>query len=167
MEVQGGSVPYQIQWSTGQTEPFVLGTTPGDYSVTVTDAQGCVDSLTSLKIPDPVPFLSLGISADYSFSGDCADPAGTATLKVNINGGQAPFQYNWSVGVQGTTSSHTLTLSNLMEEAYSVTVTDAFGCVATSQTVQVVFPNPLNAVVTGASIGDVSCKFGQDGFIHP
>lgn len=167
VEISGGSAPYQITWSNGQTEPFVLGSPPGDYSVTVTDAQGCADSLSSLKVPEPVPFLTLSLSTDFSFSGDCDNPASSASLKVNINGGQAPFQYNWSSGVQGTTNSHTLVLNNLQEDTYSVTVTDAQGCVAYTNPVQVNFPDPLNVVVTGSSIGDVNCKFGIDGFIHP
>ncbi|MBK7407829.1 MAG: hypothetical protein IPJ40_06945 [Saprospirales bacterium] len=167
VDITGGSVPYQILWSNGQMDSYVLGSQPDDYSVTVTDAQGCVDSLTSLKIPDPVPFLTLSISTDFSFSGDCDNPASTATVKATIHGGMAPFQYNWSSGVQGTTSSHTLTLSNLQEDAYSVTVTDASGCVASSNSVQVAFPDPLNAVVIGSSIMDVQCKGGNDGHIHP
>jgi hypothetical protein len=135
--------------------------------VTVTDAQGCADSLSSLKVPEPVAFLTLSISTDFSFSGDCENPASSASLKVNINGGQAPFQYNWSSGVQGMTNSHTLVLNNLQEDTYSVTVTDAQGCVAQTNPVQVNFPDPLNVVATGSSIGDVSCKYGSDGFIHP
>lgn len=167
IQVSGGSSPYQINWSNGQTDPFVLGSPPGDYTVTVTDAQGCTDSLSSLKVPEPVPFLTLSLSTDFSFSGDCDDPASSASIKVNINGGQAPFQYNWSVGIQGTTNSHTLTLNNLQEDTYSVTVTDAQGCVAQTNSVQVNFPDPLNVAVTGSSIGDVLCKGGNEGFIHP
>jgi len=167
LQIEGGSAPYQILWSNGQQEPFVLGSPPGDYSVTVTDAQGCVDSLTSLKVPEPVPFLTLSVSTNFSFSGDCEDPASAASLTVHINGGKTPFQYNWNVGVQGTTSSHTLVLNNLVEDTYSVTVTDAVGCVAATNPVQVNFPDPLNAVITGASIGDVACKYGAEGYIHP
>lgn len=71
------------------------------------------------------------------------------------------------MGIQGSTSSHDITLSNLVEDTYSVTVTDATGCVASTNPVQAVFPNPLNAVITGSSIGDISCKYGNQGFIHP
>ena len=167
VQINGGSVPYQILWSTGQMDTYVLGSQPGDYSVTVTDAQGCVDSLTSLKVPDPVPFLTLNLSTNFTFSGDCDNPASTASLKATIQGGQAPFQYNWSSGVQGTTSSHTLNLTNLQEDTYSVTVTDAAGCVSVSNMVQVTFPDPLNGFVIGSSIMDVRCKGGNDGYIHP
>ncbi len=167
VQIMGGSAPYHILWNNGQQDPFVLGSPPGDYSVTVTDAQGCVDSLTSLKVPEPVPYMTLTVNTDFSFSGDCQDPGGSASLKVIIHGGQATFQYNWSVGIQGSTNLQNFSLNNLLEDTYSVTVTDATGCVATTNPVVVNFPNPLNAVVTGSSIGDVYCKFGNDGFIHP
>ena len=41
-EVQGGTSPYQYQWSNGQTSPEVFNLNPTtNYSLTVTDATGC------------------------------------------------------------------------------------------------------------------------------
>ena len=51
LDVSGGIGPYDIQWSAstgGQTGPVASGLDPGYYSVSVTDANGC---LLALEIP--------------------------------------------------------------------------------------------------------------------
>src|SRR5689334_19079704 len=40
--VQGAIMPYSILWSNGDTAAFQTGLTNGTYTVTVTDASGCV-----------------------------------------------------------------------------------------------------------------------------
>jgi hypothetical protein len=40
--VMGGVVPYTYLWSGGQTGAIAIGLCPGNYSVMVTDANGCV-----------------------------------------------------------------------------------------------------------------------------
>ena len=37
-EITGGTAPYQILWSTGETTPFIDNLSEGDYSIQVTDA---------------------------------------------------------------------------------------------------------------------------------
>ncbi len=41
VNVQGGTPPYQYQWSTGDTTQIANGLPVGNYSVTVTDDNGC------------------------------------------------------------------------------------------------------------------------------
>jgi hypothetical protein len=40
----GGTSPYTYQWSNGQTGNFIFALAAGDYTVTVTDANGCTAS---------------------------------------------------------------------------------------------------------------------------
>jgi hypothetical protein len=37
----GGTQPYTILWSNGQSGPDLLGVAPGTYTVSITDARGC------------------------------------------------------------------------------------------------------------------------------
>jgi subtilisin-like proprotein convertase family protein len=40
----GGTPPYTYQWNTGSDSPNLSGLTPGEYTLTVTDASGCANS---------------------------------------------------------------------------------------------------------------------------
>lgn len=61
--VSGGQGPYTYQWSTGESGIFIENLTRGDYTVTITDANGCmgitdfyIDYPTATELPT---YLSL------------------------------------------------------------------------------------------------------------
>ncbi len=109
--VNGGTAPYTYLWSTGEMTSSILVSTGGDYSLTVTDANGCVVFQT-ITVSGGDPCLS-EIEVVES-------PAGTMT--ATPIGGTAPYVYEWSTG-EMTTS-----ISVISGETYTVTVTDAIGC---------------------------------------
>ncbi len=51
----GGSMPYSYAWSDGQTTKTATGLIPGDYTVTVTDANFCTKTDTVTVVGNPVP----------------------------------------------------------------------------------------------------------------
>ncbi len=64
--VSGGQGPYSYQWSTGATGIFIENLTRGNYSVTITDANGCtgvadffIDYPTSTELPDYLTSLQI------------------------------------------------------------------------------------------------------------
>jgi PKD repeat protein len=105
--VNGGTPPYQYAWNDPQqqTSTTATGLPGGFYSVTITDANGCVDSstvevkettgmsnLTGSKITvTPNPF-----SANFTINGLPAP--GQATIRlVNVLGEAVPFHRNGTV----------------------------------------------------------------------
>ena len=44
-DVVGGTPPYQMLWSNGASSLFLENLLPGDYTLTVTDANGCIYSI--------------------------------------------------------------------------------------------------------------------------
>lgn len=119
LAVSGGTAPYAYQWSTGDFTQDLFDLTPGTYSITITDAEGCTlvnnydlgsaiqgttggnttycdGDLVALTVDAPTAVSYSWFPVDDLSCSDCADP----TLTVNL----------------GSTTS------------YSVTVTEADGC---------------------------------------
>lgn len=124
--VTGGTAPYSYQWYDAATMAPVGGNTAtvnvpgGYYSVTVTDAAGCVyssvDSANGSFSVQSIPAFSYTVNTTQA---NCTN--GTATVS-GLSGGVSPYTYLWSNGA--TTSS----LSGLTAGSYQVQITDAQGC---------------------------------------
>lgn len=129
--------------------PFHAYTMAGTYPVTltVTDAQGCTNTVTSsVTVHDGPPQDTIAFSPSLTI---CA--GGTVTLTAP--GG--PYTWLWSAAAGGAT---TQTVTVTTAGTYSVTVTDANGCTMVPDSVTVVV-NPLpSAVVSGNPfICDAGC----------
>jgi plastocyanin len=118
MSPTGGTPPHQIDWSTGATGPSIGNLSPGSYSVTITDANGCSFSQTFTIGAGPAPLSLQMSSTDIA----CSGTPGSAS--VTPSGGTPPFSYDWSTG--DTQASISVTLVGM----YVVTVTDSQGQMA-------------------------------------
>ncbi len=119
VSAQGGSKPYSFDWST---DPPLSGDKvnslyAGTFTVTVTDDNGCIDSL-SVTVQEPAP-----LSSSMSVQDPKCYGAKDGEATVSVNGGNAPYQYDWKG--YGSTSS---TLSGIGDGQYVVEVTDQNGC---------------------------------------
>jgi hypothetical protein len=146
---QGGSVTltapagFNYQWSTGATSQSIQVSTAGNYSVTVTNANGCsATSAATAVTVNSLPAATISASGPTTFC-----DGGSVTLTAN-----AASSYLWSNGA--TTQSIIVTAGG----SYSVTTTNAAGCsnasAATSVTVQ-----PLPDAEISASTTTL-CQFG-------
>ncbi len=115
----GGTGPYTYLWSNGATGNEIDDIPAGNYSVTVTDANGCTD-VTSGIVLDELPELTCEVVVDQE-STDGTNGA----LTVNVDGGTQPYTYVWSTGAT------TPAITGLTPGTYSVTVTDFSGCTTT------------------------------------
>ena len=111
--IDGGTAPYTFQWSNGSTAGIIFPIAGGSYTVTVTDALGCVKVATGFVFEPPV------LATNLMVSGQCS---GSATATVTPTGGRAPLRVLWSTGAT------TNTVRNLAQGLYFVTVTDSAGC---------------------------------------
>nr|HQU58996.1 hypothetical protein [Saprospiraceae bacterium] len=116
-------------WSNGATEPDITVSAPGNYSVTVTDVNGChaIASYLVTQVQPPMPV----ITGDFSIC-----PGNSATLDAGI----AYDNYQWS---EGSTSS---IISVTIPGPYSVTVTDANGCTGTATANVSITPGPVPTI---------------------
>lgn len=120
-----GILPYSYQWNTGATGTNTLnGLTSGFYTVTISDNSGC-SIIRSFVLTQPAQLNCYTTSTNVTCFG-----ANDGIANVTTTGGVAPVTYAWS-GPGGPYGNVT-GLTELAPGTYSVTATDANGCVCTS-----------------------------------
>ena len=148
---KGGTQPYTYKWSSGQTTATVTDLTPGDFTVIVTDAQGCTASL-QVTIGEPAP-LTLDFKNDPVKCYGESNGISFATAE----GGKPPYSFTWSDGTTGNEAT------DLPAGEYALTITDANGCSVEKTTVITQPSSPLLATTT---VKDVTCFGLRDGQIQ-
>lgn len=109
-------------WNNGSTTSSIVTPDEGEYTVTVTNEFGCT-STTKFVLTRDIPEIDIQImSGGSGFGLNCFQDS-NGILTVNPMVGIAPFTYQWSN--QATTQ----TITNLKTGEFSVTLTDAIGCV--------------------------------------
>lgn len=128
-----GTPPYTYLWMPGSQTTYSIGSlSAGNYTITVTDAGACTNSLVASIIQPNQIILSTTSSAN---TGGCSSPNGVASVAVS-SGGTGPFSYLWNTVPAQTTPAAT----SLLGGVYTCTVTDVSGCKAIA-----------NVTVTGVS----------------
>lgn len=144
--VTGGSAPYTYIWNTGATSEDVSGLAPGNYSVSVTDAGGCIKSI-GFTISEPSPISVSETITDISCNGET-----DGAISLSVGGGTGPYTYSWADDISVTTKDRT----GLGPGNYTVTVEDSNGCLSV-ESFNVVEPAILSSTATQLN---VSC-FGE------
>jgi len=118
---QGGVSPYTYIWENGSTDSTITNLCPGTHYVTVTDKNGCTDTL---EIIIGISEYGLNVEAwadDYLIYNN-------ESTNLHTNSGNY-FQYYWSPS--STLNNNTIqnpVASPTTTTMYYVTVTDEFGC---------------------------------------
>ena len=145
----GTGVRYSFLWSTGyhgflsNNDQFNLPA--GNYSVTITDANGCPAS-TNFTISQPPP-----ITASPQITNTTTCRACDGSIVVGITGGSSTsYNYSWSNGA--TTAS----ISSLCSGGYTLSVTDTAACLATTHVN--VLPNQSSLAVYFSTATNIDCS---------
>lgn len=144
----GGIPGYTYNWMPGAlTSEDLTGIAGGTFAVTVTDNNGCTDTLSAI-INEPT---ALGIITS-SLDASCGGSDGQAG--VIISGGISPYTYLWNdPGGQSTPTAISLT-----SQSYTVTITDANGCIDSTN----IYVSEVNGpVIDSINSTDITC-FGDN-----
>lgn len=119
--VTAGIAPYNYNWSNGTPFADVFGVTAGDYTVVISDANGC-QTILSATVSGPTQPLQVSVTTQPTSTGNCIGSAFAST-----SGGTFPYVYNWNAS-----SSTTETATDLCAGFGSMAVEDANGCFASA-----------------------------------
>jgi gliding motility-associated-like protein len=121
LDVIGGTAPYNYTWShdAALNGPLAGNLSSGNYSITIVDANQCsLNEFYTLSSPAP-----LSAQLDSLHHVTCFG-ANNGELFLTVNGGTAPYQYDWGTGLQSA-------LAPFAAGTYSMEIRDAAGCEAT------------------------------------
>jgi gliding motility-associated-like protein len=148
----GGTPAYSYAWSAGgSTADKNCNIPAGAYTVTVTDANGCTETISAaveqpplLTIaPVPSPATCIGFS--------------DGTIDAAPAGGTQPYTYAWS-----PVSGSSQVLTGLPTGLYNLTVTDRNSCTATQAGI---FVDELPGIELFGVVKNVLCPPLKNGFI--
>ncbi len=144
----GGTTPYTYLWSNGVTNASTSAIIAGNYSVTITDVNGCIKS-SSVTITEPSQLsITSGVVTSVTCNGGNDGSANTLAI-----GGTAPYAYAWSNGYPDTLAN------GLFAGIYTIVATDAMNC-SISSSVTISQPSALS--VTSSAAGS-SCGLANGG----
>ena len=119
LDVSGGTLPYTFLWSNGETTKDIMGIPSGNYTATITDANGCTEETTEVVGNPPSLSIEPQITAIL-----CAN--GLGQIDLDMSGGTSPYTFLWSNG------ETTKDITDISSGNYTVTITDANGCTETT-----------------------------------
>lgn len=118
VNVTGGVPPYQYKWSNGHYSANIQLLAAGNYTLSLTDAAGCL-MIDTFKVSQPQP-LQVSVDVVHDVTGNCT---GEATALPT--GGTPPYSYLWNDPDEQTTQ----TASGLCPGLTRVYVTDTNNCI--------------------------------------
>ncbi|HRG57765.1 MAG TPA: SprB repeat-containing protein, partial [Bacteroidia bacterium] len=139
--INGGTPLYNILWSNGDTIQDIFGLVAGNYSITVTDATGCV-GVANTTIVNSVISLTATVT-------DASCGNNTGAIDLSVSGGDGAYFYLWNNG------EFNEDIDTLFAGSYDVLVNDYTGCTATASYIVNDTPSITNftTIVTDATCG--------------
>jgi len=155
----GGTLGYSYSISTSavvNTTGTFTGLSAGPHLITVTDTNGCVDTITAIVNSPAAIVLSLDSSDNVSCNG-----ANDGTIYMSHTGGATGFSY--SINTIPPDTNTTGTFTGLPPGTYDVTIVDTNGC--TDVVTGIVITEPAVLMIDSVVSTTPSCVPGDDATI--
>ncbi len=145
----GGVPPYSYAWSSGETSEDIAQLKLGTYTATVTDGNGCVETITQV-INEPTPIVASVVGTDATCFG-----ASNGSIDLSVTGGTPAYSFLWS------TFETSEDIGSLSGGVYNVIISDNNGC-QQSQSITIGEPTEL---LLSTTVTQISCFNSNDGAI--
>ncbi len=158
----GGSGDLMYQWKNGQgtvinTGSDIVGLIGGNYTVCVTDATGCSETLGPITVNEPQPITYDDIEIENASAS--ADD-GEIRL-IGVDGGTPAYTFNWEGPNNAMQTTTVPTITDIPPGEWRVTIVDDNGC--TEVITDIIIMGSLNVQAT---ITDPTCNGDDDGSIE-
>jgi gliding motility-associated-like protein len=118
---------------------IVFPTTNSTYTVIGTDTNGCIDSISQNITVNPLPILNINPSSTTACSGNSVSLTASANMPIT--------NYSWSTGA----SSSTISINPTSTALYSVSGTNNYGCIDSTNISITVYALPQVQIATSNS----------------
>ncbi len=119
LDIIGGTNPYDITWSSGQTGSLIENLAAGIYAYTITDNNNCTFTGEQL-IEEPIEqFFELNL-----IDPSCSEVQNGIVEVTAAGGGNPPYQYS----INGSAFQNTTVFDNLSEGQYIIVMSDSESC---------------------------------------
>lgn len=112
----GGVEPYTYLWSDNSTDSYLQDVVEGTYTLTLTDAHGCEQTISETITKTPA-FVVTSSSTEAS----CPENS-DGSIVVSVSGATSPYEFSWSNGGIDTVANE------LAAGTYVLTITDFLNC---------------------------------------
>ena len=144
----GGSAPFTYAWSNGSTGQsqfengnVVFDLAPGNYSVTITDVEGCVEVAHFDILADGLPDIDI-LEINHTCDGE---EDGFIALQFTA------YTINWSTGETGNE------ISDLAQGVYYYTVTDTDSGCSLEESIEIEILNANSNPITASTVSEPNC----------
>ncbi|MBK6565933.1 MAG: T9SS type A sorting domain-containing protein [Saprospiraceae bacterium] len=150
--VDNGTEPYSILWSNNETTEVIDSLSPGIYTVTITDINGCAttDTVTIDKYVCPT------IITNSQFTNPTCFDYCNGSIQLTPIGGMEPYSYSWNNG------DSLQNINDLCIGQYIIQITDSLNCTIGDT---IALTQPTKIEVSLDSLNNVSCYASCDGYI--
>ena len=148
----GGTSPYFYLWSNGFTTQNLTNILAGNYSLVLTDNNGCTIN-GSFTLTQP----ATAITATETHVNVLCFANNTGAIDLTVSGGVPGYTYLWS------NTATTQDLLNLVAGTYTVIITDLNNC---SLIVPIQITQPSAILTINSNVTNVTCFGYNDGQIN-
>ena len=153
----GGIPGYTIHWSTGHYNDSIGGLASGNYIVTVTDSNSCIN-IEQITVGQPAFVLT---SSFINIVNVSCNGFSDATATVNPHGGTEPYTVVWQDNVTQDGYTGSDMAANIF---YNITLTDVNNCIYFDS---IRFTQPAILQLTGNTIPVVCGVSPGQGTVNP
>ena len=157
-QVSGGTAAYTYTWTEVSNSQAFTGDTihnlpPDNYTLTVTDANGCTGNGSYQITQTPALLVTYDSTNVTCFDGS------NGTAEAHVTTGTPPYLFSWDQNPSTTSDS---TISGLSEGPVDIYVTDANNCIV-DRIINITQPTQVGTQLV--SVTNVSCNGGSTGSI--